>query len=347
MNHYAMTKWRSDRRINSRFIWLASHEAVETLIRKRSTDLQWESGFFRIDEKSLPIDDVRTANRGLVNILNSYRGDVARALGSADSNRTRSMGHLIAFEYFSGMIAKNRDEQLLGALRALVRDEIIPRDVRRRRYRNAKRQASNRRQIEDLLKVCNTSNEDQQDLVDISLTATSSIDEAAEILRRLVLSTVGFLGSAVEWLLIDSTQYSTNSPSEWFVQESLRFHSPAWRLTRSSANSSQINGLSYSANDVFLLNIFSANRDENVWNGGDLFMPDRWSSAAATNATLVFGKGVRSCPAQKAAVKFLEEVYDYTRNTFDIKFRKNPMSRGLVGTISAPPAGLLSLSARG
>lgn len=347
MSRAALRNWRQDRKIDDSFVWLASHSKVNSILSTCSKSVEWESGFFRIEHQSLNQDIVRESTRLMVTILSSYNGvfDLAQVTSKPSPLTTQRDGHLLAYMYFKNFVAFNRSRHLESALEQYVEQVILPHDIHRRRWRWKEPARAIALQIEEEMKQLRSRpREVAKDLVDVAISCTNNEKESAEILRRLILSTVGFLGSAVEWLLIDLAQEVEVGHPASFVKESLRFHSPAWRLSRQAAVDFQIAGIEISKGQNLLLNLHAANRDPKIWLDGDKFLPQRWQEELSNRNSLTFGKGSRICPAQRAAMSFLELIVSEISQGYEVNFSKRPMARMKVATLAAPPRGIISLN---
>lgn len=99
---------------------------------------------------------------------------------------------------------------------------------------------------------------------------------------------------------------------ENFVEEVLRFESPAQNLSRQTAESFEIGGVTIPANSRVMLLLASANRDGSVFENPDRFDVARDFSGKAK--VLAFGDGIHSCMgapiARLTAKVFLEELLD-------------------------------------
>jgi ferredoxin-NADP reductase/cytochrome P450 len=78
-----------------------------------------------------------------------------------------------------------------------------------------------------------------------------------------------------------------------FVEEVLRYESPAQNLSRQTASEITVAGVTIPANSRVMLLMASANRDERVFENPDVFDVDRVFTAE--NKILTFGEGIHSC----------------------------------------------------
>lgn len=99
-----------------------------------------------------------------------------------------------------------------------------------------------------------------------------------------------------------------------FVEETLRYESPAQNLTRQSTAEITIAGVTIPADSRVMMLLASANRDERVFDRPDTFDLDR--AFTAENKILAFGEGIHSCMgapiARLTAQIAMEELLDGT-----------------------------------
>jgi cytochrome P450/ferredoxin-NADP reductase len=99
-----------------------------------------------------------------------------------------------------------------------------------------------------------------------------------------------------------------------FVEEVLRYESPAQNLSRQTAAKVTLAGVTIPADSRVMVLMASANRDERVFDDPDSFDPDRVFTAE--NKILTFGEGIHSCLgaplARLTARVMLETMLDGT-----------------------------------
>lgn len=100
-----------------------------------------------------------------------------------------------------------------------------------------------------------------------------------------------------------------------FVEEVLRYDSPAQNLSRQTTAEIQLAGVTIPANSRVMLLMASANRDERVFEQPDSFDVDRVFTAE--HKTMAFGEGIHSCmgaPVARLTTQvLLEALLDGTR----------------------------------
>lgn len=354
-NAYALFRWTDDMPIDERTSVLARSESASELLTTRGASLAHESGFFRLGQTFLSREDVRRGSAAVRELL--ARGNIKRQ-GRAEEvlftfatapHLTRPIGQRMILHYFAHDVLFERPEPLRKAILDYVHKSLIPDDVRRRSIGHYANLASLRHDIAKALQAqeCRTPS---RDLVDVALSVGSSLIASAELLQRLTLSTVGFTGAALEWMLLQHRKQSADMEAEAVedrVREIVRLSSPACRLTREVAIPFSAWGRNFPAGHEFLINIRAANRDPAAWEDPDDFIPSRWDGdSQARRNDLSFGKGARSCPAQQAALDALGDFQSQLDKHYRVSFYPAPFSRPLVGTLLAPPLGLVDMRRR-
>lgn len=132
-------------------------------------------------------------------------------------------------------------------------------------------------------------------------------------------------------------------PAENKVREFVRLSSPACRLTRQSRTQVDLGDRAILAGHELIINIRAANRDPSARPDADIFRPARWEMRESKRNDLNFDKGARSCPAQSAAVSALSDFQAALDSGFHVSFWRAPLSRPLVGTLLAPPLGVVRI----
>ncbi|WP_114856258.1 cytochrome P450 [Brachybacterium sp. YJGR34] len=350
-NPYALYRWTDDMSVDARHSVVARHKSVSELLTSKAFQLEHESGFFRLGQSHLPAEAVRqgsAALRGLLHQTSVDRAGRAQQILSTYSGRTfstRSIGQRMILTYFAQAILRDRPKCIQDAVSNYVRFSVIPDDVRRRSFRHYATLPELRQNIATAIQEADV-REPVSDMLDIALTVAPSRIGAAELLQRLTLSTVGFTGAALEWILIQASKKAKvegRSRAENRVRETLRLASPACRLTRTTSQGASLGDLSFPPEHELIINVRSANRDQSVWRDAETFIPSRWEAGEAKKNDLTFGKGARSCPAQRDAIEALVDFQKQLDTRYRVSFIRAPFSTPLVGTLLAPPLGLMTL----
>lgn len=352
LNPFALYRWNDDRRVDSKYVLLGRNSSVRDVLTKHSRSLDSDSGFFRIGQRSLDplvVRDASAALRALLSRHTSTRRDRAASLVeqfAAQPRRSQESGHWLVYEYFCREIVGERSAELVAAVEAYIDESLIRDDVKQKPRQHYARVPELRARIESCLSR-EQANDDAKDIVDISLGVTRDHKEAAQILQRLVLSVVGFTGAAIEWLLFDlAMQSRRRSLDEAFVRESLRVHTPACRLSRDVTRPFTHGDMDFSVGDEVLFNIRAASNDSTAWRSSDEFLPERWNTGVSYRQDVVFGKGIRACPAQDFAMEALMSIGEAAGAGYDVRFSKRFLARPIVGTLVTPPAGRYFLTRR-
>lgn len=355
MTRHALHRWHTDRRINNKYTWLASHSSVSAALTSKSRHYHWESGFFRIGSESLSRSAVLSANRELSDLLASATSLPDQIVGALEQNRhwdkirlqTQWSGHLIAYLALEPIIARDSHSKIRPLALNYVTNVLIPHDVWRHRrswvepFSLIEKRITSEMEIlscqrSRITKESGSEAEPPRDLVGIAIKYGAHPQEMAELIRRLILSTVGFLGCAIEWLLIDMSRFGHSSPAQAFCLESLRYHSPAWRLSREVATGHTIDSLTIPAGSTVLASLYAAHRDPVRFPDPATFDPGRWTDPS--RYLLAFGRGTRVCPAKDFSIYLLATLYELCTDSH-IKYQRKPFSKTRVATLNSPPRG--------
>ena len=331
-------------------MWVSDYENSKNILRGDSSFYKWETGFLRIERNFFPEKDALSINREIVSILSCYGINFDGLLNkfidyiqyNGPSFYTRRFGHLICFEFFKDFItggASSVDQLLVEYIESF----LIPSDVAKRKLNRAEFAEFEKRLIEsinslDFKSVC------KESFLSISLENTENSRDAAEVLRRLTLASVGFLGAAVEWLFIDASVYPIEKGRyKEFCLESLRYHSPAWRLSRKSLKNFTLSeNIDIYPGDEILISVMSAMRDADIFKEPNYFSVDRWVEENKEREILSFGLGRRICPAKSFSLNFLEKLTEIISD-FELIFKKRKFSSNKLGTLNAPPRGKIEI----
>lgn len=351
LNPIAKNYWKNDGHLVDNWHYYTSQKAITNALTSLKSLWRPESGFFRIGQNDLPEEQVKTGNNLVRSLLLQKAIIVERELNQTDlsgSHSTRAMGHLLTRHCYASLLNGARNQRIAEWTARYVRESVIPDDVRRRQFHHYRNLPQLRLELSRLLESEKFSTE-PRDMLDIAAAVANSKSDVPELYQRLVLSTTGFLGAALEWLCLDiaRTQSPTRTHQPYnFVRESLRLASPAWRITRTAAFDGKFEGCRINTDDELAFNIFAANRDPSAWPTPDNFSPERWSQGHTKRADLTFGKGRRSCPAQSQALTFLTTFYNKLSEGYYITWQPALFSHPLVGTLNSPPLGRIIITRR-
>lgn len=346
LNPIVKNLWKSDRYAVDGWHYLASHAEVSKLLTVFADSWRPESGFFRVGQVDLKPEAIKLGNNHIRMILLEGSQEILsniRCTKLAGKHQTRAFGHLLVRHCFSSVLHGSRSLRVADWTARYVRESVIPDDIRRRATSPYANLSELRLELSRLVDQEEFSRREPRDLLDVAALVAPSEQEIPEIYQRLVLSTTGFLGAAVEWLCIDlAKQPQVELRSKGFVRESLRLSAPAWRLTRTAAREVLRPGGTIEKNDELILNVSAANRDPLVWPEPCAFDSSRWNDSSASKHDLSFGKGNRSCPAQKMSLRFLDALRAHIVARYSVSWRPDLMSRPLVGTFNSPARGRIA-----
>lgn len=359
LNKYARDNFHSDFSIKGWGEWRCRHSSVKSVLENPDLIFDWDPGFYRAGHTFVSREASRSANSAVSRLLHTHSSSLSAEMfvhalkacitNASSSIRTCGGGSLVAWELLKPCIASNDNSVLHQLLHEYVAKYIIPLDIQnatfisRHRFRQL---ASALAQFYDKSypdskrdSDVTPSLEEARDFVDIAGTLGWNSSARAEILRRLTLSSVGFMGSAIEWALIDSATLNERSVNVRRLSlESLRLHSPAWRLGR-TVSTSRLERIP--AGHEILLNIYAANRDEDVFKHPKEFHPERWANSRRIPRDLLsFGAGDRVCPARSFSIDLIALVFEAAKSV-NVTYRRLPFQRDEVGTVSSPPKGVL------
>ena len=348
-----MQSIKKDARLSTTFISVSNFESANQLLTDAKQVLEHESGFFRIGQRPLPKELVSSLSSEvrLLTLRHVLRcqdriSTQVKALETDKPYPSNGFGYLFVYEFFEEMICHNAPPEIQSAIRTYVRESILKEDVLGKfDERNSYRGTFNK-VIAGYIEERGKSNE-TQDLLDIAIEAGVSPEEQAEIFHRLILSTIGFTGCALEWSLIGLARKMKFINSEAFVLEILRFYSPIWRLTRKVGVDNELNGLPLKRGDRIFVNLFQINKSHKMGDSPNEFDPNRMLRADVKRNSLSFGKGRRSCPAQKPALLFLSKTLNEIHRQYQVIFRRRIFSQPRFSTFISCPSGYFKLSASG
>ena len=343
LNPFVKVFWKSDRHVVDGWHYHSSHFQINKDLTHLADNWIPESGFFRVGQSDLDPAVVSNGNSLVRKILTGNMGSIAKNTKDSNlsgSHQTRAFGHLLVRHCFSSALHSNRNPRIADWTARYVRDSVIPDDVRRRATSHYANLPQLRLELSRILEHEEFTDGEPRDMLDVAAMVAPNEQSLPEIYQRLVLSTTGFLGTAVEWLCIDLTKYPHEAHArEGFIRESLRLSSPAWRLTRTARREVTWPGDPITKDSELILNIFAANRDPLAWRDPRKFESGRWNCPLSPKNELSFGKGKRACPAQTSSLRFLEILYTHITTNYAVAWHPYLGSRPLVGTLNAPPLG--------
>nr|WP_274389161.1 cytochrome P450 [Streptomyces taklimakanensis] len=321
-----------------------------------------QSGFFRIGPTPLSRTLRAEASRELLTILTRHdlraSFDIDSALREAGDSRGRlrnqRWGVRVIRRYFAPVMAHRRHREINSLIDAYVTSSIIADDIVGHAVRRSHRSVPViRAGIAEQLERLPAPGADAQDLVDVVLGLHGELSPAdrAQLLQRLVLSTVGFTGVTLEWVVLLGLRHGYNGPSvrpeqvRSLVKEALRLYPTAWRLARVAAADHEIAGVPVHEGEHVLIGTHALHRSAAVWDEPLDFRPTRWEKPTddQRRSYLPFGKGEGMCPANGFAAKALEHLGHLVLRDYrgEVRLRRRkPHAR----TLLAPPAGWTRLT---
>ncbi|OII65854.1 hypothetical protein BJP40_15550 [Streptomyces sp. CC53] len=343
-------------------LFVADADAARQVLVDPAGDYLSQSGFFRLGTNTLPEAIRRQASRDLVGMLArhdlSSSFDLTPELGRTADGRGRLRHHRWGVElvrrYFAPVIAHRRHTEINALVDAYVTSSVVADDivghVLRRPHRTV---PAVRAGLAERLGRLSAPEGAAHDLVDLvlSLPGDLSPGDRAQLLQRLVLSTVGFTGVTLEWLLILGIQHGYDTPTvrredtHRLVREVLRLYPTAWRLLRVAAADHDLAGVRVHEGEHVLIGTHALHRSAAVWDGPRDFRPSRWEQPTdeQRRSYLPFGKGDTMCPAGGFAVKALEHLGHLLLRSHEGHVRLRGRTPH-VRTLLAPPAGWTRLN---
>ncbi|MFD3731730.1 cytochrome P450 [Streptomyces sp. NPDC058632] len=338
-----------------------AHAARDVLVDSADKYLS-QSGFFRLGPEPLSQTLRAEASRELTKVLARHdlrtSFDIDSALREAGDNRGRlrhqGWGVQVVRRYFAPVIAHRRHSEINSLVDAYVTSSIIADDIVGHTVRRSHRSVPRiRAGLAEQLGRLPAQDTDAQDLVDVVLRLHGELSPAdrAQLLQRLVLSTVGFTGVTLEWVVLLGVQHGYNGPAvrpehvRSLVKEALRLYPTAWRLARVAATDHEIAGVPVHEGEHVLIGTHALHRSAAVWEDPLGFRPTRWEKPTddQRRSYLPFGKGEGMCPANGFAVKALEHLGCLALRNYrgDVRLRRR---KPHVRTLLAPPAGWTRLT---
>ncbi|MFE7566435.1 cytochrome P450 [Streptomyces sp. NPDC057539] len=323
-----------------------------------------QSGFFRIGPDPLPRELRTAASHELLKALSHHdlhsSFDIDSAVLEAGDSRGRlrhqRWGVGLVRRYFAPVIAHQRHTELNSLVDTYIGSSVVADDIVGRIARRSHRSVSRvRTGFEEQLRRLpgRGIDVDAKDLVDVvlSLQAELSPADRAQLLQRLILSTVGFTGVTLEWVVLLGILHGYNTPAvrpeqvRSLVRETLRLYPTAWRLGREAAADHEIGGVPVGQGEHVLIGTHAIHRSGAVWDKPLDFCPSRWNELddQQRRAYLPFGKGEEMCPANGFAIKALEYLGHLILHGYqgNVRVRQwKPHAR----TLLAPPTGWTRLT---
>ncbi|MFE2638130.1 cytochrome P450 [Streptomyces scopuliridis] len=340
-------------------LFVADADAAREILVDSADNYVSQSGFFRIGPEPLPQALRTAASRELLRALAHHDLKSSFDIDSAIHELSDSRGRLrhqrwgvgLVRRYFAPVIAHQRHAELNSLVDAYVESSVIADDIVGRIARRSHRSVSRIRAgfTEELRRLpAREPESDIRDLVDVVLSLRGELSPAdrAQLLQRLILSTVGFTGVTLEWVVLLGIQHGYNTSAvrpdqvRSLVRETLRLYPTAWRLAREAATDHEIGGAPVGKGDHVLIGTHAIHRSGAVWDKPLDFHPSRWEKLTddQRRAYLPFGKGEEMCPANGFALKALEHLGYLILRGYrgNVRVRKwKPHAR----TLLAPPAG--------
>ncbi|MFE9298802.1 cytochrome P450 [Streptomyces niveus] len=343
-------------------LFVADADAAREVLVDPAGNYLSQSGFFRLGRKSLP-DEVRSeASRELLRVLARHdlpqSFDLESALGEVTDRhgrlRHQHWGVELLRRYFAPVIAHRRHTEINVLLDTYVTSSVVADDIVGHVLRRSHRTVpAIRAGLAEQLDRLPAPENGAQDLVDLVLGLPGDLTPAdrAQLLQRLVLSTVGFTGVTLEWVVVLGIQHGYDIPTvshtqiQRLVREALRLYPTAWRLIRVAATAHDIAGARVQEGEHVLIGTHAIHRSAAVWDRPLDFCPSRWEQPtdAQRRAYLPFGRGDGMCPANGFAVKALEHLAHLILHSHQghvhLRTRKPH-----VRTLLAPPTGWTRLT---
>lgn len=129
--------------------------------------------------------------------------------------------------------------------------------------------------------------------------------------------------------------WPADTPAAVAVEEALRWSSPTMQFVRYARRDIELHGVRVRAGDAVCASIASANRDERVFDRGQVFLPGR-----TPNPHLAFGGGVHYCIGQGLArltLQIVAEEFLQQLECFELARPPSHLASNLAaGVVSAP-----------
>ncbi|GAA2432273.1 cytochrome P450 [Streptomyces macrosporus] len=343
-------------------LFVADADAARDVLVDSADTYLPQSGFFRLGSTPLPQTLRAEASGELLKVLARHdlhaSFDIDSAIREAGDRRGRlrhqRWGVRVVRRYFAPVIAHRRHSEINSLVDAYVASSIVPDDIVGHVVRRSHRSVPLiRAGFAEQLGRLPAQGADAQDLVDVVLRLRGELSPAdrAQLLQRLVLSTVGFTGVALEWVVLLGVQHGYNGPTvrpeqvRSLVKETLRLYPTAWRLVRVAATDHEIGGVPVHEGEHVLIGTHALHRSAAVWDEPLDFRPTRWEKPTddQKRSYLPFGKGKGMCPANGFAVRALEHLGHLVLRNYrgDVRLRRR---KPHVRTLLAPPAGWTRLT---
>ncbi|MFJ1644322.1 cytochrome P450 [Streptomyces sp. NPDC088258] len=338
-------------------LFVADADAARDILVDSAGDYLSQSGFFRLGPESLPPAVRGEASRELLRALARHdlpaSFDLDSALGEVRDGRGRlrhqRWGVELVRRYFAPVIAHRSHTGINALVDAYVTSSVVADDIVGHVLRRSHRTVpAIRAGLADQLGRLPAREGGTRDLVDLVLGLPGELSpgDRAQLLQRLVLSTVGFTGVALEWVVMLGVQHGYDTPDvrqeqiHRLVREVLRLYPTAWRLIRVAAADHDIAGVQVHEGEHVLIGTHAIHRSAAVWDRPLDFRPSRWEQPTddQRRSYLPFGKGDGMCPANGFAVKALEHLGHLILRTHRGHVRLRTR-KPHVRTLLAPPAG--------
>lgn len=345
-------------------LFVADADAARDILDDSAGHYLFQSGFFRLGPVPLPPAVRSAASRGLLRVLARHdlasSFDLASAISEVSDGRGRlrhqHWGVELVRRYFAPVIAHRRHTEINALVDAYVTSSVVADDIVGHVLRRSHRTVpAVRAGLAEQLGRLPAPESDAQDLVDLVLGLPGELSPAdrAQLLQRLVLSTVGFTGVTLEWMVMLGVKHGYDTPAvrrehvHRLVKETLRLYPTAWRLIRVAGADHDIVGSRVHEGEHVLIGTHALHRSATVWDRPLDFRPSRWEQLTddQRRSYVPFGKGEGMCPANGFAVKALEHLGHLILRGYRGRVRLRTR-RPHVRTLLAPPAGWIRLTPR-
>ncbi|MGC0418206.1 cytochrome P450 [Embleya sp. AB8] len=346
-------------------VFVADAAAARAILVDSAAHYVPQSGFFRIGPEPLPRSLRAAGTHGLLAALGRHDLPSSFDLDAAIGELSDRRGHLrhqrwgvpLVRRYFAPAIAYRRPAELDALIDAYVTSSVVADDIVGRIVRPSHGSVDGIRAgfTRRLSVLPAPGTEVREDLVDVvlGLPGELSVADRAQLLQRLILSTVGFTGVTLEWVVLLGIRHGYNTPAvrpdqvRSLVRETLRLYPTAWRLGRQAAVDHKIGGVAVREGEHVLVGTHAIHRSGAVWDEPSEFRPARWESPndEQRRAYLPFGKGAEMCPANGFAVKALEHLAHLILRDYEGRVQVRRW-RPHVRTLLAPPPGRTRLTRR-